>query len=158
VFLKFDSVSYGSVDVSSVYEDGASSVGFNTSPISWENGTATITLTNEKSKSIGAPNNCTITGPSSWTTDHKGTVYVVHGSSGPLGNGIVDASSVYQAGYEAAKNDAKIKYSGTEEARVISSGSTKVTIVDNSGTMITGTFVSGGTLKTYNIGAYIAYE
>ena len=136
------------------FSDGASSVGFNTSPISWENGTVTIALTNGKSKSIGSPNNC----PNSWTTDHKGTVYVVHGSSGPLGNGIVDASSVYQAGYEAAKNDAKIKYSGTEEARVISSGSTKVTIVNDSGAMITGTFVSGGTLKTYNIGAYIAYE
>ena len=64
----------------------------------------------------------------------------------------------YNTGYEDAKDKATIKYTGTEQARIISSGSTEVTIVDSSGKMITGTFVRGGTPKTYNTGAYIAYE
>lgn len=64
----------------------------------------------------------------------------------------------YQNGYDAAKAAATIKYTGTEQARIIQAGSTSVTIVNASGIMVTGTFVNGGQIKTYNTGAYISYE
>lgn len=90
-----------------VYKDGVSAArtaGANSVTLSasgWTNGTNTVTASNGKTKAISLPA-FTASGGTTFTADHKTTVYFSTESvSTPLASATIDASSVYQAGYNA---------------------------------------------------------
>lgn len=94
------------------YKDGVSAArtsGINSVTLSasgWESGVNTVTASNGKTQAISLPSFST-SGGTSFTADHKTTVYFSTASvNAPLASATVDASSVYQAGYEAGAAEA----------------------------------------------------
>ena len=93
------------VDASSVYSSGVSSgkSAVTLSAAGWQGGSNVVSASNGKSVTVSLPP-FSVSGGDSFNSSHKTTVYFSTASvSGYLKSKVVDATSVYNAGYTAGK-------------------------------------------------------
>lgn len=115
----------GTVSAGDVYSNGASSVTLSGS--GWSSGSFTVRASNGKTYAVSHPT-VTLSGGTTWNASHQTTVYAYsNAQSGYLTYKTIDASSVYDDGYEAGADSVTLsegEWSSNKKTITASNGKT----------------------------------